>query len=87
MKLPTEVKAIITDMVYGMHHYDKYSKVVEVLDLIRRTHLKGDNIDAVWITAWDLSMLRQYYVKLNGDRFWRFEYNYLNGERVHPMRW
>ena len=82
MRLPTEIKAIIQDMVWGAQHYDKYRKVVEVLDLIHREHFKGDNIDVVWIKPWDLRTVHQYYLKLNGDRWWRFEYTYHNGKRV-----
>jgi len=84
MKLPTEIKAIIQDMVWGAHHFDKYRSAIEQLSLIRRSHRTGrpgDNLDWVIIYAWDLR-LSQYFLKLNGDRYWRFEYIYFNGKRI-----
>ena len=88
MKLPTEIKAIITDMVHGIQHYDKYRPALEALGLVRRLHHKSTNeytgnpIDIIWIRSWHLALERQYYLKLNGDRFWKFEYIYENGQRI-----
>ena len=83
MKLPAEIKAIIQDMVWGAQHFDKYRSALEQLDLIRRTHHidVGGHLDMVWITSWDLG-LSQYFLKLNGDRYWRFEYVFLDGKRI-----
>ena len=86
MKLPTEIKAIIQDMVWGAQHFDKFQDALEMLSLIRRSHRTNstENLDWVIIYAWDLG-LSQYFLKLNGDRYWRFEYVFIDGQRVIPM--
>ena len=83
MKLPTEIKAIIQEMVWGAQHFDKFQYALEMLSLIRRSHRTNstENLDWVIIYAWDLG-LSQYFRKLNGDRYWRFEYIYYNGKRI-----
>ena len=84
MGLPTEIKAIIMDMTWGAQHYRNFRPALEQISLIRRKHYKTENMDYVTIISWNLGMTVPHFV-LNGDRFWKFSYIYLDGERFQPM--